>query len=275
MPLYLVATPIGNLKDITLRALEVLKEADLIACEDTRVSGKLLAHYGIRRPLLSYNDHNAPKQRPQLLAALGESKAVVLISDAGTPLISDPGYKLVREAAQAGHAVIPIPGPCAAIAAIGASGLPTDRFLFAGFLPPKAGERAELLASLAGVEASLVFYESAQRLEETLTALAEALGERDACIARELTKLHEEIRRDTLSALAAHYRQEGAPKGEIVIVVAPPPEQPAPNADTLDAALREALASLSVKDAAAFVAEQLRLPRKTVYARALALKGAP
>ncbi|MFN3461372.1 MAG: 16S rRNA (cytidine(1402)-2'-O)-methyltransferase [Oceanibaculum sp.] len=268
--LYIVATPIGNLGDLTMRARDILAAADLVACEDTRVTGKLLSAFGLKRPLLAYNDHNAEKVRPTLLEAVRQGKAVALVSDAGTPLISDPGYKLVRDAAEAGLAVTAAPGPSALLAALVLAGLPTDRFLFAGFLPPKSGARRTALGELASVPATLVFYESGPRLAASLADMAAVLGDRPAAVARELTKLFEEVRRDPLSALAAHYAEAGPPKGEIVIVVGAPAAQAA-SADTLDAALRRALASNSTRDAAALVAGETGLPRKQVYARALEL----
>lgn len=268
--LYIVATPIGNLGDLTMRARDILAAADLVACEDTRVTGKLLSAFGLKRPLLAYNDHNAEKVRPTLLEAVRQGKAVALVSDAGTPLISDPGYKLVRDAAEAGLAVTAAPGPSALLAALVLAGLPTDRFLFAGFLPPKSGARRTALGELASVPATLVFYESGPRLAASLADMAAVLGDRPAAVARELTKLFEEVRRDPLSALAAHYAEAGPPKGEIVIVVGAPAEQAA-SADTLDAALRRALQDNSTRDAAALVAGETGLPRKQVYARALEL----
>lgn len=268
--LYIVATPIGNLGDLTMRARDILAAADLVACEDTRVTGKLLSAFGLKRPLIAYNDHNADKVRPTLLDAVRQGKAVALVSDAGTPLISDPGYKLVRDAAEAGLAVTAAPGPSALLAALVLAGLPTDRFLFAGFLPPKSGARRSALGELASVPATLVFYESGPRLAASLADMAAVLGDRPGAVARELTKLFEEVRRDPLSALAAHYAEAGPPKGEIVIVVGAPAEQEA-SADTLDAALRRALAGNSTRDAAALVAGETGLPRKQVYARALEL----
>ncbi|MCH2393580.1 16S rRNA (cytidine(1402)-2'-O)-methyltransferase [Oceanibaculum sp.] len=268
--LYIVATPIGNLGDLTMRARDILASADLVACEDTRVTGKLLSAFGLKRPLIAYNDHNADKVRPTLLDAVRQGKAVALVSDAGTPLISDPGYKLVRDAAEAGLAVTAAPGPSALLAALVLAGLPTDRFLFAGFLPPKSGARRTALGELVGVPATLVFYESGPRLAASLADMAAVLGDRPGAVARELTKLFEEVRRDPLSALAAHYAEAGPPKGEIVIVVGAPAEQEA-SADTLDAALRRALAGNSTRDAAALVTGETGLPRKQVYARALEL----
>ena len=268
-----MATPIGNLKDVTLRALEVLAAADLIACEDTRVTARLLARHGIERPLAPYHEHNAAEARPKLLALLAAGKRVALVSDAGTPLVSDPGYKLVRAALDAGAAVFPLPGPSAALAALAVAGLPTDRFLFAGFLPAKAKARADALAELAGVKATLVFYEAAPRLAESLAAMREALGDRPAAVARELTKLHEEVARGTLGALARRYGDAGPPRGEIVVVVGPPGEDAPVAEGDLDAALRAAMADMPLSEAAAAVAGALGLPRRTVYARALALRG--
>ncbi|WP_299442257.1 16S rRNA (cytidine(1402)-2'-O)-methyltransferase [uncultured Rhodospira sp.] len=272
--LYVVATPIGNAGDITLRALEVLRGAAVIACEDTRTTGPFLARLGVSTPLTPYHEHNAARQRPALLARLARGEVVALVSDAGTPLVSDPGYKLTRAAVEAGHAVVPIPGASAPLAALVASGLPTDRFLFAGFLPPKAAARRGALAELAGVPATLIVFESARRLPETLAAMAEGLGGRPAAVCRELTKRHEEVRRETLPALAAHYAAAGPPKGEVVIVVAPPaaadPADLAP--EDLDARLRAALADgLGTRDAAARVAQETGAPRRDLYQRALAL----
>lgn len=269
--LYLVATPIGNLGDITLRALDVLRAVDLIACEDTRVTGKLLAHFGIRARTMSYNDHNGDKQRPLLLAELAQGRRVALVSDAGTPLISDPGYKLMREAIGQGSKVIPIPGASSVMAALCLAGLPTDRFLFAGFLPAKTGARERAIEEIKPVSATLVFFEAPRRLAETLEVLSRILGPREAVIARELTKLFEEARRGTLPELAAYYASSDAPKGEAVIVIGPPCAGEAPDEEQLDALLREALRTGSVKDAAAEVAKASGLPRKDIYARALLL----
>jgi len=269
-----VATPIGNLGDITLRALEALKDADAIACEDTRTTAKLLARHGIRRPTTPYHDHNAQKARPVLLARLQKGEAIALVSDAGTPLVADPGYKLVTEAIEAGIAVDFLPGPSAPIAALVLSGLPTDRFLFAGFLPPKAAARKTTLQEFASLRASLIFFESPQRLAASLADMASVLGDRPAAVARELTKLYEEIRRGTLAGLAAHYEAAGAPKGEIVVVVGPPLEQAAPSEADIDTLLRTALKRESLRDAVAAVAEATGEPRRAVYARALAL-GSP
>lgn len=271
--LYLVATPIGNLGDVTLRALEILAAADIVVCEDTRVTAVLLRRYGIPRKCIPYHDHNAPRQRPALLAALAEGKSVALVSDAGTPLVSDPGYRLVVEAREAGHAVIPVPGASAALAALVAAGLPTDAFMFAGFLPAKPGPRSARLRALAMVPGTLVFFESAQRLAASLAAMADDLGgDRQAAVARELTKAHESLRRGTLAELAAAAAQEPPPRGEIVLVVGPPVEQ-APSAEDADALLADALDRGSVGDAAAEVAALTGLPKRDLYRRALALKN--
>ena len=270
--LYIVATPIGNLSDLTVRAADTLRGASLILAEDKRVTAKLLAHVQATAPMAVYHDHSSEAERDRILTQLG-TEAVALVSDAGTPLISDPGYKLVRAARAAGHAVHTIPGACAAIAALTLAGLPTDRFLFAGFLPPKAKARADSIAELASLRASLVFYESGPRLGESLAALADGLGPRDAAVIREISKLHEETVTGPLAELAARYA-DLAPKGEITIVVGPPAEQEAASDDALDAALRTALATLTPSRAAAEVAASLNIPRKRAYARALAL-GSP
>lgn len=272
--LYLVSTPIGAARDITLRALDILESADILAAEDTRTARKLMDIHGVkrdRRAILPYHDHNGAAQRPRLLAALAEGKSVALVSDAGTPLIADPGFKIAAEAIAAGHAVVAAPGASALLAALSVAGLPTDRFLFGGFLPPKDMARRKALAALAAVPATLVFYESPRRLAATLAAMADALGaERPAAVCRELTKRFEETRRGTLGALAAEYGAEDAPKGEIVVVVGPPLETEVAEED-LDAALAAALDGASVKDAATEVAARLGLPRRQVYARALEL----
>lgn len=267
--LHIVATPIGNLGDLSPRAAETLRNADLILVEDNRVTAKLLAHIGAKVPMRRYDDHATDRDRDAVIASLGE-KAIALVSDAGTPLISDPGYKLVRAARAAGRAVHTLPGPSAAIAALTLAGLPTDRFLFLGFLPAKAKARADIIREIAAVRATLVLYESGPRLGATLAALAEQLGARDAAVAREISKLHEECVTGPLTDLADRYA-DAPPRGEVVIVVGPPPEpEQATDAD-LDAALTEALARLSPSRAAAEVADQLSLPRKRVYARALDL----
>lgn len=270
--LYIVATPIGNLRDITLRALDVLTAADRIACEDTRVTAKLLAAYGLKKSLTPYHDHNAAAARPKLLAAIADGAAVALVSDAGTPLISDPGYKLAAEAAAAGHRVVPIPGPSAAVAALSAAGLPSDKFLFAGFPPQKGGKRARWLAPLLAIDATLILYEGPSRLADTLQAVADVAPDRPVAVMRELTKLYEEHRRGTAVELAAHYRAAGPPKGEIVVLIGPPDAAEGETGEAeLDALLGRALASMSVKDAAKTVAAATGLPKKTVYARALEL----
>ena len=270
--LYIVATPIGNLSDLSPRAADVLRRSDRVLAEDKRVSAKLLAHVGAKAPMTAYHDHSSETERERIVAMLGD-KAIALISDAGTPLISDPGYKLVRAARAAGVAIHTIPGPCAAIAALTLAGLPTDRFLFAGFLPAKAKARAEAIAELACVKASLVLYESGPRLVESLAALSNGLGPRDAAVVREISKLFEECVTGTLDELSARYA-DAPPKGEIVIVVGPPGEREATSDEELDAALDEALARLSPSRAAAEVANLLELPRKRVYARALERSGA-
>jgi 16S rRNA (cytidine1402-2'-O)-methyltransferase len=272
--LYIVATPIGNLGDISARAAAVLGRADLIAAEDTRVTAKLLSHLGLRVPMTPYHDHSDERTRAALISRMAD-EIVVLVSDAGTPLISDPGYKLVRDARAAGRHVTTLPGPCAAIAAITLSGLPSDRFLFAGFLPNKTKARADTIAEFAALRTTLVFYESGPRLAAALAALAEGLGDREAAVAREISKLYEECVTGTLSELSARYA-DAPPKGEIVIVVAPPGEAAPEAADdaTLAAALREAMADKPVAQAAKAVAKRFGLNRHDVYARALALKDA-
>ena len=269
--LYLVATPIGNLRDITIRALETLAGADVIACEDTRVTRKLLDHYGIATSLTPYHDHNAASARPKLLSRMASGQAVALVSDAGTPMISDPGFKLVRAARDAGHIVTSLPGPSASLAALTNAGLPTDRFFFEGFLPAKAGQRKERIGELARIPATLVLFESGPRLADTLTALASGFGERQAAICRELTKLHEEVRADTLSQLAHDYAQGRETRGEIVIVIAPPPDEAPPDANELDAIIRGSLKRLSLKDAVSEIAQSTGVPRREVYQRALIL----
>jgi len=271
--LYVVATPIGNLGDITLRALDVLRRADAILCEDTRVTATLARRYGLAADRIAYHDHNADIVRPGLIAQLTAGAALALVSDAGTPLISDPGFKLVREAAAAGIPVTAVPGASAALAALTVAGLPTDRFLFAGFLPPKSAARRQALRELATVRASLIFYETAPRLAEALADMAAMLGDRPAALARELTKLHEEVRRESLAALAEHYRKAGPPKGEIVVIVGPPLADATVAEADLDTQLLSALETTSLREASAAVAAVTGLPRRLVYARALALKG--
>ena len=273
--LHIVATPIGNAADITLRALDVLRRADLIACEDTRVTGNLLARYEIATRRLAYNDHNAERVRPLLLERLRRGERIALVSDAGMPLVSDPGYKLVRAVLDEALPVTTVPGASAPLAALALSGLPSDRFLFAGFLANRAAARRRELGELAGAPATLIFFESARRLGAALADMAAVLGDRPAAVAREMTKRFEEVRRGSLETLAAHYAAAGPPKGEIVVVIGPPAS--APRKDNKDAAvmlddmLREALAGSSLRDAAAAVAIASGLPRRAVYARALAL----
>jgi 16S rRNA (cytidine1402-2'-O)-methyltransferase len=267
--LYVVATPIGNLGDITARAADLLRSADLILAEDTRVTGKLLAHVGSKVPMIRYDDHTDARERGAIVDRLGR-EAVALVSDAGTPLISDPGYKLVRAAREAGHAIHTIPGPSAVIAALTLAGLPTDRFLFAGFLPSKAKARADAIAELAAVRATLVLYESGPRLGDTLAALSLGLGGRGAAVAREITKLHEECVTGTLGDLAERYAKT-PPRGEIVIVVGPPAEAAEASDVELDAAIQATLGTMSPSETAAIVARRLGVPRKRVYARVLEL----
>ena len=269
--LYIVATPIGNLGDLTSRAADILMRADLLAVEDSRVTAKLLSRLGVRRPMLPYHDHNADRVRPGLIARMA-SESVALVSDAGTPLISDPGFKLVRDARAAGIAVTTLPGPCAAIAALTLAGLPTDRFLFAGFLPAKAKARADAIAELGAIRATLIFYESGLRLAATVAALAESLGPRDAAVAREISKAFEETVMGTLPELSARYAGAAAPKGEIVIVVGPPGEAAPPAAVDVDALLADALARLPAAKAAGEVAKATGLPKRDLYARALVMK---
>jgi 16S rRNA (cytidine1402-2'-O)-methyltransferase len=270
--LHIVATPIGNMRDITLRALDVLRSADLIACEDTRVFAKLARHYGISAPTIAYSDATQDAAEPRILRALKQDKRVALVSDAGMPLISDPGYRLVRGALAGGHLVTSAPGASAVPMALALSGLPTDRFFFAGFLPAKSGERRRAISEAGRVPSTLVFFEAPHRLTASLADLAELLGPRPASVARELTKLFEEVRRAPLDQLAAHYAEHPEIKGEIAIVVGPPGEAAMPAGETLDQALQSALQGASVKDAAAEVAARLGLKRRDVYARALQLK---
>lgn len=270
--LYLVATPIGNAGDLTLRAIHVLTVADSVFAEDTRVTAKLFALHGLTRPLHSYREHNAERAEAEILRELEEGHAVALVSDAGTPLISDPGQRLVKSVVSQGFAVFPVPGASAVLAALTGSGLAGEQFLFAGFLPARTTERRRAIRALENVPVTLVFFEAPSRIAEALTDLAALLGPRQAAVARELTKLHEEFRRGPLDGLATHYAKAEA-RGEFVIVVAPPSAEAAP-ADlvTLDARLTAELTRHPVKDAAAIVAAALGLPRREVYARALELK---
>jgi 16S rRNA (cytidine1402-2'-O)-methyltransferase len=275
--LYLVATPIGNLGDITLRALALLKAADLIVCEDTRVARKLLSAYGLSGRLIAYNDHNAAKSRPRILESLARGEVVALTSDAGTPLVSDPGYRLIQEALAADCPVTALPGASAVLTALVLSGLPAERFFFVGFLPSKRAKRRSAVAELAAIPGALVIFEAARRLAPLLADLAEVLGPRPAVVARELTKLHEELRRGDLTTLAAHYGAAGPPKGEVVVVVAPPPapaETPESDAGAADALLGAALARLPLREAVALAVEAGAGPRRVLYRRALALKSA-
>ena len=271
--LHIVATPIGNLADITLRALAVLRRADVIACEDTRVTGKLKSTFGLSAPLMSYHDHNAAKAGASLIKRLKGGDIVALVSDAGTPLISDPGYRLVSGAIDASIPVYSVPGPTASIAALVCAGLPTDRFFYAGFLPSRAGARREALNGLAAIPATLIFYESPKRLSAALGDMADIMGKRDAAVARELTKLHEEVRRGTLADLALHYSAGDTPKGEIVVVIGPPERGPIATDDDVDKQLRVALHGHTVRDAAAEVAAATGWARRDVYQRALGIKA--
>ncbi|QHQ35926.1 16S rRNA (cytidine(1402)-2'-O)-methyltransferase [Algicella marina] len=271
--LYLVATPIGTARDITLRALDILRDADLLAAEDTRQARKLMEIHGVPmagRQVLPYHDHNGAQQRPRILAALAEGQAVAYVSDAGTPLIADPGYRLTEAAISEGFPVTSAPGASALLAALSVAGMPTDRFLFAGFPPPKGGARLAFLEGWAAVPATLVFYESPKRLGASLAAMADAFGPaRRVAVCRELTKRFEEVRRGSLEEMASLY-EDTPPKGEIVVVVAPP-ELVAASGEDLDTALLSALKGASVRDAAAEVSEALGVPRKRAYARALEL----
>lgn len=268
--LYIVSTPIGNLGDLTPRAVDIMRAADVIACEDTRVTGRLLKLHRIDTRMIPYHDHSSPEARHGLIRHLNDGKTVALVSDAGTPLISDPGYRLVRDAVDAGVMVTAAPGPSSPLTALVLSGLPTDRFLFAGYLPPKDKARRDALADVATVRATLVFLESPKRLAASVAAMADILGDRPAAVARELTKLHEEVRRGRLADLARDYAEMPAPKGEAVVVVGPPAADSAVQAD-IDTLLGEALATMTVRDAAATVAAATGAPRKEVYSRALAL----
>lgn len=268
--LYIVATPIGNLGDISLRAAGVLRAVAAVACEDTRVTGKLMQHLGVKQKLVRYDDHASDATRDYLLGMAAE-QPVALVSDAGTPLISDPGYRLVRTARERGIAVISLPGPSAAVVALTLAGLPSDRFLFAGFLPVKDKARRAVLEELGGVQATLVFYETAPRLADSLAAIGEMLPGREVAIARELTKKFEECRTGSPEEIAAHYAAH-PPRGEIVLLVGPPGEAPAPDEADTDALLRAALATLKPSQAAAEVARTTGLDRKALYARAMELK---
>jgi 16S rRNA (cytidine1402-2'-O)-methyltransferase len=271
--LYLTATPIGHARDISLRALEVLAGVDLIAAEDTRVTSKLLSIHGISRPLTAYNDHNAARERPRLIQKLKTGARMALVSDAGTPLVSDPGFKLVREAIAENIAVHAVPGASAVLTGLSLSGLPSDRFLFAGFLPARSGERRAVLEELKTLRATLVFFESAQRLDETLSDMLAAWGPRDAAVARELTKLHEEVQRGTLAKLAEHYAKTGPPKGEVTLLVGPPAAVAADLAK-IEQALEAALAFMPLKAASDLIAGLTGAPRRQVYDLGLKRKNA-
>ena len=275
--LHVVATPIGNLRDVTIRALATLAAADAVLAEDTRVTRTLLMHYGITTPLLAYHEHSNAAVRDRMVRRMQEGEALALVSDAGTPLVSDPGFKLVQAAIEAGLTVTPVPGASAVMTAIVAAGLPTDRFFFEGFLPQKAGARRNRLEALGGVPGTLVVFESPHRLVEMLADASQVLGaERPAAVTRELTKFFETIRRGTLGSLSLEYSESGPPKGEIVVVIGAAPETPRGEEQdaTLDAALKAALARHSIKDAASLVADETGQPRRLVYARALALSRA-
>jgi 16S rRNA (cytidine1402-2'-O)-methyltransferase len=269
--LYLVATPIGNLGDITLRALQTLAGVDMVACEDTRITRRLTERYGIAADLKPYHEHNAAVARPKILERLAQGGSIALVSDAGTPLISDPGFKLVREACAAGHSVIALPGPSSVLTALSVAALPTDRFFFEGFLPPKETARRARLAELARIDATLVVFESGNRVQNTLADLADIMGSREAAICRELTKLHEEVRRAKLAELAQEADQLET-RGEFVLVIGPPAaDAQIMTDDALDDLLRSALAHHSVKDAVAHAVELSGRPRRAIYARALEL----
>ncbi len=270
--LYVVSTPIGNLRDITLRALDILASADVVCAEDTRVGAKLLSAFGVSARLRPYHDHNGAQARPGLLDQLQKGGRIALISDAGTPLVSDPGYKLVREAAQLGISVFAVPGASAPMAALASSGLPTDRFMFAGFPPPKSAARRRFLAEIKAVDSTLIFFEGPSRLVASLADMAEVLGAREAVVARELTKKFEESRRAPLADLAAHYAVAGPPRGEIVVLVGPPSAREAPDEAALDAAILAADDTRPLKEIAAEISEKFGLKRRDVYERALQLR---
>jgi len=270
--LILVATPIGNLGDISRRALETLAAVDIVACEDTRLTGRLLQRFAIKARMLAYQDHNAEKSRPELLRLLAAGKSIALVTDAGTPTISDPGYKLVREAAAQGTPVTAVPGPAAPVVALSISGLPTDRFFFGGFLPTRSGERRRILEEVAALRATLIFFEAPRRLAESLADAAEILGPREMAVARELTKRFEDVTRGRIDDLARHYAEIEPPRGEAVLMFGPPEREDRPSEEMVDALLAEALSRLSLKDAAKEVAAGTGLPRKQLYERALRLR---
>lgn len=270
--LYLVATPIGNLRDITLRALDVLKGADIVACEDTRVTRVLLSHYGIPTRTMAYHEHNAASARPKLLKMLSEHKAVALVSDAGTPLISDPGFKLVREVVEAGYDVVPVPGASSVLAGLCLSALPTDRFFFAGFLPNKESAVKSLAQEFASLQSTLVFFDTPNRLAKSIPALASVLGPRPAAVVRELTKKFEEARRGTLTELAEYYTNNAAPKGEVVVVIGAGSSKDTPALPDLESLLRKLMARQSLRDAVAEVTGITGAPKKLVYELALKIR---
>ncbi len=272
--LTLLSTPIGTARDVTLRTLDALGSADVIACEDTRMARRLMDMHGISingRPLIAYHEHNAAQITPRLLRHISDGECVVYVSDAGTPMIADPGYRLAQEVIKAGRGLSATPGPCAAVMALTLSGLPSDRFTFGGFTPNKKTQRQSFLQSFTGMAGTLIFYESPRRLAASLEDMLTVFGDRPAAVARELSKTFEEVRRGPLSSHIIYYEQSGAPKGEVVVLIGPS-ERIAPTQDMLDHALRTALETLSVKDAARSVSDELGLPKKQVYERALALK---
>lgn len=268
--LYLIATPIGNLRDITFRALDTLSSADLIICEDTRVTGKLLNAYGFKKPMQVYNDHSSDAQRDNIIKAIQEGQAVAILSDAGTPLVSDPGYKLVKLMIENGLYVTSVPGPSAALSGLQLSGLPTNQFSFLGFLPPKSGARVTALQEWAEVPSSLIVYETGPRLIDSLNDMKQVLGDREAAVTRELTKMYEEVKRDSLSALIKHYEENGTPKGEIVVVIAPRGEVVV-STESLENQIKKALETMSVRDAAEMVAKATGKPKRAIYTLALKL----
>lgn len=268
--LYLVATPIGNLRDITFRALDTIASVDLIICEDTRITGKLLRAYGFKKPMQVYNDHSSDYQRETIIKAVQSGQAIAVLSDAGTPMVSDPGYKLVRLAIENEQFVTSIPGPSAALSGIQLSGLPTNQFSFMGFMPPKSGARISALGAWADTPGSLILYETGPRLEDSLTDMVQVFGNREAAVTRELTKLYEEVRRGTLEELSAYYRDNGAPKGEIVVVVAPKSEAEV-SSESLEKQIQKALETMSVRDASEMVAKATGKPKRTIYTLALKL----
>ncbi len=272
--LYLVATPIGNMQDITLRALEIFRRCDAVICEDTRVTGRLLQAHGLRKDLIAYHDHSDAARRAHILERLSAGQILALVSDAGTPMISDPGYKLVRDAVEHGYPVSPVPGANAVLSALQLSALPSDRFAFLGFLPAKTAAKESALIPWANAPASLVLYESGPRLASTLETLQNVFGDRPAAVAREITKLFEETRRDRLSALLAYYRESGPPKGEIAIVVGPPEDIRQTPEDLEDQIAEDLTAGRRIKDIAADLARSSGLPKKQIYDRALKIRNA-